>query len=186
MLTEPKKLPPTPTLQIPFITRSAGVKLRDWELFGKLLLNIFYPSPLPTLNGALPSAPDSFLIKNDNWKPSCGATVCQLPSRRSHWWLPCGFYFLQGNPQPGLTACQICWVPQASSAKNPPSFLMGSNKQLCWTPVSAPVPGDTPGKHSFSIQGVGSPLLTGTCAQKLLSSHMITVTHIRSPPHRCV
>lgn len=91
--------------------------------------------------------------ENDNWKPSCGATVCQLHSRRSHWWLPCGFYFPQGNPQPGLTACQICWVPQTSSAKNPPSFLMGSRKQLCWTPVSAPVPGDTPGKHSFSIQG---------------------------------
>ena len=57
--------------------------------------------------------------ENDNWKPSCGATVCQLPSRRSHWWLPCGFYFPQGNPQPGLTACQICWVPWTSSAENP-------------------------------------------------------------------
>lgn len=91
--------------------------------------------------------------ENDNWKPSRGAAMCQLPSRRSHWWLPCGFYFPQGNPQPGLTACQICRVPQTSSAKNPPSFLMGSSKQLCWAPVSAPVSGDTPGKHSFSTQG---------------------------------
>jgi hypothetical protein len=53
-------------------------------------------------------------------KISCGATVCQLPSRRSRWWLPCGFYFPLGNPQAGLTACQICWVPQTRSAKNPP------------------------------------------------------------------
>lgn len=57
--------------------------------------------------------------ENDNWKPSRGAAVCQLPGRRSHWWLSCGFYFPRGNPQPGLTACQICWVPQTSSAKNP-------------------------------------------------------------------
>lgn len=119
-------------------------------------------------------------LENDNWKPSCGAAVCQLPSRRSHWWLPCGFYFPQGNPQPGLTACQICWVPQTSSAKNPPSYLMGSSKQLCWTPVSAPVPGDTPGKHSFSIQGESSLLQTGTPVQKLLSSHMIIAMFVRA------
>lgn len=164
---------PLPPQKIPFISRSAGVKLHVWEWFGKLLLNSFSHSPLPTLNGSLPQHLIPTRSENDNWEPSCGAAMCQLPSRRSHWWLPCGFYFPQGNPQAGLTACQICWVPQTSSAKNPPSFLMGGSKQLCWTPVSAPVPGDTPGKHSFSIRGWGSPLLTSTSVQKLLRSHMI-------------
>lgn len=44
MLTEPKKLPLPPQKKIPFIIRSAGVKLHDWELFGKILPNIFFSS----------------------------------------------------------------------------------------------------------------------------------------------
>lgn len=154
--TPPKNINGLPA-RISFISRSVGVKLRDWELFSKLLFNTGFLLHLPPWMGSLHQRLISPHSENDNWKLSCGATVCQLPSRRSHGWLPCGFYFPQGNPQPELTACQICWVPQTSSAKILPSFLMGSSKQLCRTPVSAPISGDTPGKHSFSIQGIGLP-----------------------------
>ena len=119
MLAEPKKLPPPHTKQsllsadqlvLSFMTGNYSVSF--CSIFS--LLHHF-PPWMESLHQHLIST----RLENDNWEPSCGAAVCQLPSRRSHWWLPCGFYFPQGNPQPGLTACQICWVPQTSSAKNP-------------------------------------------------------------------
>ena len=168
MLAEPKKLPPPHTKQsllsadqlvLSFMTGNYSVSF--CSIFS--LLHHF-PPWMESLHQHLIST----RLENDNWEPSCGAAVCQLPSRRSHWWLPCGFYFPQGNPQPGLTACQICWVPQTSSAKNPPSYLMGSSKQLCWTPVSAPVPG-TPQASTHSAFRERAPLFKLACLSKNFS-----------------
>jgi hypothetical protein len=42
VLTEPKKSLLSPPQKSPVINISVGVKLHDWELFGKLRLNIVF------------------------------------------------------------------------------------------------------------------------------------------------
>lgn len=95
----------------------------------------FFLLHFPPWMGSLHQHLISTRSENDNWKLSCGATVCQLPSRRSHWWLPCGFYFPQGNPQPGLTAAKYaeCHKPAVLRTPYPSWWEAVSNcaEHLC-------------------------------------------------------
>lgn len=131
MLTEPKKLPTPPTPPVPFIRRSAGVRFHDWELFGKRLFNTFFSSLFCTLNGEPPSPPDIYPFRKRQLKAfpwsSCVPTTQQRVTLMTSLWL-----LFSPRYSTGKADC-LPDIPSATtgSAKNPPSVLMGSSKQLC-------------------------------------------------------
>ena len=98
---------------IPFISRSAGVKLHDWELFGKLLFNIFSPSPLPTLNGEPPSAPDIYPFRK--WQLRAFLWSSSVPTTQQKVTLMTSLWLLFS---PGKSAARTDCLPNMLSATN--------------------------------------------------------------------
>lgn len=174
-------LPPPPTgkkiplsedqLVVSFLTGSYLVRLCSIHFFFLLLS----PPWMGSLHQHLISYPlRKWQLKAFLWSNCVPTTQQKITLMTSPWLLF----------SPGKSTARADCLPNTLSATNqqrwePLSFLMGNSKQLCWTPVSAPVPGDTPGKRSFGIQRWGS-LVTGTSAQKLFTSHMIVLTFVKS------
>lgn len=108
-----KKTPSPRHKTIPFISRSAGVNLHDWELFGKLLFNIFSPSPLPTLNGEPPSAPDIYPFRK--WQLKAFLWSSSVPTTQQKVTLMTSLWLLFS---PGKSAARADCVPNMLSATN--------------------------------------------------------------------